>query len=46
MSKDDFTKLFKLMSERFDSIDRVLEAKASNDDVKRVLGLLDNLAKR
>jgi len=34
------------MSERFDKIDKTLEEKASRDDMQRVLGLLDALAKR
>ena len=46
MSQDEFTRLFKYMSERFDKIDTSLEEKASKDDMQRVLGLLDALAKR
>ncbi len=46
MVEDGFTKLFKYMSERFDHIDLALEEKASNADMQRVLGLLDELAKR
>lgn len=46
MSEDEFTKLFKYMTERFDKIDNSLEEKASNADMQRVLGLLDELAKR
>jgi hypothetical protein len=46
MSEDEFTRLFKYMTERFDKIDKALEEKASNADMQRVLGLLDELAKR
>ncbi len=46
MSEDEFTRLFKYMTERFDKIDKVLEEKASNADMQRVLSLLDELAKR
>lgn len=46
MSEDEFTRLFKHMTERFDKLDKALEDKASNADMQRVLGLLDALAKR
>jgi len=46
MSEDEFTRLFKYMSERFDKVDKTLEEKASKDDMQRMLGLLDALAKR
>lgn len=46
MSEDEFTKLFKYMSERFDKIDATLETKANQKDMDKVLGLLDALAKR
>lgn len=46
MSADEFMKLFKYMSQRFDKLDKSLEDKASNADMQRVLGLLDELAKR
>ena len=46
MSEDEFTRLFKYMTERFDNIDKGLEEKASNADMQRILGLLDELAKR
>lgn len=46
MSEDEFTKLFKYMSERFDKVDKTLESKSSAADMQRVLGLLDSLAKR
>jgi len=40
MKNDDFTKLFKYMTERFDSVDKALDEKASKDDMQRVLNLL------
>ena len=46
MSQDEFTKLFNYMSKRFDSIDKALEEKASNADMQKVLGLLDEFTKR
>ncbi len=46
MSEDEFTRLFKYMTERFDKVDKALEEKASSADMQRVLGLLDALAKR
>jgi hypothetical protein len=46
MSTDEFTRLFKYMTERFDKIDKILETKANSDDLQKALGLLDTLAKR
>lgn len=46
MSEDEFTRLFKYITERFDKIDKALEGKANNVDMQHVLGLLDELAKR
>jgi len=46
MSNDEFTRLFNYLTERFDKIDKVLEAKANNHDLQTALGLLDTLAKR
>ena len=46
MSNDEFTKLFKYMTERFDRIDQNLDEKSSKEDMQRVLGLLDAMAKR
>jgi uncharacterized protein involved in tolerance to divalent cations len=46
MSEDEFTKLFKYMSERIGKIDKTLEEKSSSADMQRVLELLDELAKR
>jgi hypothetical protein len=33
MSEDEFSRLFKYMTERFDKIDKALEEKASKDDM-------------
>jgi hypothetical protein len=46
MSEDEFTRLFKYMTKRFDKVDKNLEEKASNVDMRRVLALLDEMAKR
>jgi hypothetical protein len=46
MKNDDFTKLFKYMTERFDSVDKALVDKANNSDMQTVLNLLDSIAKR
>ena len=46
MSEDEFTKLFKYMSKRFDKIDKLIENTATKDEMQKVLGLLDALAKR
>jgi hypothetical protein len=46
MKDDEFTKLYKYISKRFDNVDKVLESKANDIDVQRILGLLDSLAKR
>ncbi|HUY53420.1 MAG TPA: hypothetical protein VMV24_02500 [Candidatus Dormibacteraeota bacterium] len=46
MSTDEFTKLYKYMTERFDHIDKELDGKSSNADMQRVLSLLDAMAKR
>ena len=46
MKNDEFTRLFKYMTERFDKIDKALGGKSSNDDMQTVLKLLDSLAKR
>ena len=45
MSGDEFTKLFQYMTKRFDKIDIELASKANNDDLQRVLGLLDKISK-
>ena len=41
MSQDEFTKLFRYMTQRFDSIEKALESKADKADIERVLGLLN-----
>ena len=46
MSTDEFTRLFKYMTERFDKIDKILETKTNSDDLQKALGLLDSFAKR
>jgi len=46
MSQDEFTKLFKYVSERFDKVDKALETKASQSDMQTALGLLDKIAKQ
>ena len=46
MSEDQFTKLFKYMSEKFDLLDKKLDSKASQKDMATVLNLLDGLVKR
>lgn len=45
MSGVEFTKLFQYMTKRFDKIDIELASKANNDDLQRVLGLLDKISK-
>ena len=35
MSQDEFTKLFRYMTERFDKIDRALEQKVNTADIDR-----------
>jgi len=46
MVKDEFTKLFNYMTERFDRIDKTLETKANSSDLQMVLGSIDALLKR
>lgn len=46
MSADEFTRLFKYMTKRFDVIEKKLEEKADKADMQRVFGLIDSLAKR
>lgn len=46
MSEDEFTRLFKYISERFDKVDKSLEDKAGNTDMQRALNLLDEIIKR
>ena len=46
MSTDEFTKLFKCMSERFDKLDAELTKKSGAGDVHKILEVVDSLAKR
>ena len=46
MNEDEFTKLFKYMQAEFKTIHEQLEKTATKDDVQKILGLLDALAKR
>jgi len=46
MKEDEFTKLFKYMTERFDKIEQKLDSKSSEVDMKKVLNILDNLSKQ
>lgn len=46
MSEDQFMKLFKYMSERFDSVDKKLDSKADAKDLQQALNMLDALMKR
>lgn len=46
MANDEFTKLFKYITERFDTLEQKLDEKSSNKDMRKVLSILDNLSKR
>lgn len=46
MAEDEFTKLYKLMSGRFDKIDKALEDKADKEDIKRIYDYLDRVIKQ
>ena len=46
MSQDEFTKLFRYMTERFDKIDQTLERKADAATLDRALALLDKILKQ
>lgn len=46
MSQDEFTKLFRYMTERFDKIDQTLERKADATSLDRALALLDKILKQ
>lgn len=46
MAKDEFTKLFNYMTERFDRIDRTLDSKADSADLQKVLNALDRILKQ
>ena len=45
MSEDEFTRLYKFMTERFDKIDAALEDKANKVDMKKIYDLLDRIIK-
>jgi len=44
MSNDEFTKLFKYMTDRFDSIEKILETKADKNDVDKLVNIIDGYA--
>ena len=44
MSNDEFTKLFKYMTGRFDSIEKILETKADKNDVDKLVNIIDGYA--
>ena len=46
MNDDQFTKLFKYMTERFDEIDKKLDTKASQDSLDKLISTLDGFVKR
>ena len=46
MSEDQFTRLFKYMTDRFDRIEKELDKKANTVDLQRVQDTLDSIAKR
>jgi hypothetical protein len=43
MRQDEFTKLFRYMTERFDKVDQILERKADAAGLDRALELLDKI---
>jgi hypothetical protein len=46
MSQDEFTKLYKYIEKRFDSIDQKLDTKASQTSLDRLTGTIDSFIKR
>ena len=46
MSEDEFTKLFKYIQTIEKKLDGLIENVATKDEIQKVLGLLDALAKR
>lgn len=46
MSEDEFTKLFKYMEKRFDSVDKRLDAAATQESLDRLMATIDNFIKR
>ena len=45
MAQDEFTKLFKYMTSRFDSIDSKLQKQATKEDTKKIMSALDSVVK-
>ncbi len=46
MNDDQFTKLFKYMTDRFDAIEKKLDEKASQSSVDRLANTIDAFVKR
>jgi hypothetical protein len=46
MSNDEFTKLFRHINGRSDTIDKKLENTSTKDDVRRILSQLDSMEKQ
>jgi len=46
MDDDQFTRLFKYMTERFDSIDEKLDQKANKTDMDRLINTMDDFIRR
>jgi hypothetical protein len=44
MREDQFTKLFKYMTNRFDKLEAKIDSKADETKVDKILGLLDAMA--
>lgn len=46
MDDDQFTRLFKYMTERFDSIDEKLDQKANKTDMDRLINTMDDFIRQ
>ena len=46
MSHDEITRLYAYMTDRFDKLERALEAKADKADLNRVVNVLDSILKQ
>ena len=46
MNDDQFTKLFRYMSQEFDDLRNRLDTKADKADLERIYGLLDSVVKQ
>jgi hypothetical protein len=46
MSNDEFTKLFRYIEEFRSEMNEKLDSKASNEDMQKVLSMLDTMSKR